>query len=181
MLASLPAHAELAPVSNEAMDDISGQAGIAIALDMRLNADATGTTLCGGAVAQIECRLAVSLNNRGTAGNQEWLVWKGFYGRIFIPYLTLDASTATYTNDGGGTTTVPAARFGFGGSGNKIQIQNLTISNMAVERDNLLTATGTRGYLATSEDGFLGLQINGNVTINGSLKMFACNSDHPRC
>lgn len=177
------AFADLDPVSNEALDDVSGQAGIAIALDMRLNADASGNTLCGGATLPlIECRLAVSLNNRGTAGtNQEWLVWKGFYGRIFIPYLTLDADTVSYTNDGGGTSTVSAAKFGFGGTANKIQIQNLTISNMSIERDNLLTASGTRGYLATSEDGFLGLQINGNVAISGTLKMFACTSDHPRC
>jgi len=174
--------ADLAPVSNEVLDDVSGQAGIAISLDMRLNADASGTSICGGAVALIECRMALSLNNRGTAGtNQEWLVWKGFYGRIFIPYLTLDADTASYTNDGGGTTTVSAARFGFGGTANKIQIQNLTVTNMSIERDNLLTAAGTRGYLATSEDGFLGLQINGNVAISGTLKLFACNTDHPRC
>ena len=150
--------------------------------DMRLNADASGNKLAFCNTTPTECRLATSLNNRGIAGtNQEWLVWKGFYGRIFIPYLTLDASSATYTNDGGGTTTVQAARFGFGGTANKILVQNLTISNMAVERDNLLTAVGTRGYAATNEDGFLGLRINGSIAIEGSLKMFACNSDHPRC
>jgi hypothetical protein len=176
------AAADLAPVDNEMLDEVTGQAGIAIALDMRLNADASGNSICGTTIPLIECRLATSLNNRGTAGvNQEWMVWKGFYGRIFIPKLLLDADSVSYTNDGGGTSTVSAARFGFGGTANKIQIQNLTISNMAVERDNLLTAAGTRGYAATSEDGFLGLQINGNVAINGTLKMFACNTDHPRC
>jgi hypothetical protein len=182
MLLSSGAAAQLAPVSNDDLDEVSGQAGIAIALDMRLNADANGNKLAFCNTSPTECRLATSLNNRGTAGvNQEWLVWKGFYGRIFVPYLTLDASSVTYTNDGGGTTTVSAARFGFGGTANKILVQNLTISNMAVERDNLLTAAGTRGYAATSEDGFLGLRINGSIAIEGSLKMFACNSDHPRC
>jgi len=110
------------------------------------------------------------------------LVMKGIYGRIYMPYITLDADTVTYTSDvDGSSKSVAAVKLGYGGPSNKILVQNLTISNMAVERDNLLTAAGTRGYAATSEEGFLGLQINGSAEISGTVKMFACNSDHPRC
>lgn len=191
------AQAGLVGINDEALDEVSGGAGIALSLDLRINADATGNQLafCSAAATRAECRLAVSLNNRGTAGtavgDQEWLVWKGFYGRIFVPYLTLDASTVEYDTDTAGVTKVaPAVRFGFGGAANKIKIQNFTISNMAIERDAQLTAAANnptagdpavKGYLARSEDGFLGLRMNGDIAIDGSLKIFACGTDHVRC
>lgn len=191
------AQAGLVGINDEALDEVSGGAGIALSLDLRINADASGNQLafCSAAATRAECRLAVSLNNRGTAGtavgDQEWLVWKGFYGRIFVPYLTLDASTVEYDTDTAGVTKVaPAVRFGFGGAANKIKIQNFTISNMAIERDAQLTAAANnptagdpavKGYLARSEDGFLGLRMNGDIAIDGSLKIFACGTDHVRC
>jgi hypothetical protein len=191
------AQAGLVGINDEALDEVSGGAGIALSLDLRINADASGNQLafCSAAATRAECRLAVSLNNRGTAGtavgDQEWLVWKGFYGRIFVPYLTLDASTVEYDTDTAGVTKVaPAVRFGFGGAANKIKIQNFTISNMAIERDAQLTAAANnptagdpavKGYLARSEDGFLGLRMNGDIAIDGSLKIFACGADHVRC
>jgi hypothetical protein len=191
------AQAGLVGINDEALDEVSGGAGIALSLDLRINADASGNQLafCSAAATSAECRLAVSLNNRGTAGtavgDQEWLVWKGFYGRIFVPYLTLDASTVEYDTDTAGVTKVaPAVRFGFGGAANKIKIQNFTISNMAIERDAQLTAAANnptagdpavKGYLARSEDGFLGLRMNGDIAIDGSLKIFACGADHVRC
>ena len=191
------AQAGLVGINDEALDEVSGGAGIALSLDLRINADATGNQLafCSAAATRAECRLAVSLNNRGTAGpavgDQEWLVWKGFYGRIFVPYLTLDASTVEYDTDTAGVTKVaPAVRFGFGGAAKKIEIQNFTISNMAIERDAQLTAAANnptagdpavKGYLARSEDGFLGLRMNGDIAIDGSLKIFACGTDHVRC
>ncbi len=181
LLVANVASAELSAVTNEELDAESGQAGVALALDMRLNADATGASLCGTATLPlIECRLAIGLNNRGTPNvDQEWLVFKGVFGRIYVPYLTLDADTVTYTNDTSTTTTVAAVKFGIPSlTANKLKIQNLTISNMAVEHD---TSSVNRGYVAASEDGFLGLQINGNVEISGTLKMFACIPDHPRC
>jgi len=185
LMSSHAAFAELQPISNEELDAEIGQAGVALSLEMRLNADAAGNSLCGTtALPMAECRLAIGVNNRGVAGvDQEWLVFKGIYGRIYIPRLTIDASTVSYTSDvDGSTQTIAALKLGYGGGGvNKIQINNLTISNIALERDNLGTALGTKGYMATSEEGFLGLQINGNVEIAGSLKMFPCSANHPRC
>lgn len=175
------AYAELTPISNEEMDAEIGQSGVAISLEMRLNADAAGNSLCGTtALPMIECRLAISVNNRGRPTiDQEWLVMKGVYGRIFIPYLTIDADTVNYTSDVDGTNqNVAAVKLGFGGAAKKIQISNLTISNMAMEYD---TSAVNRGYIAASEDGFLGLQINGAVDYSGTVKIFACNANHPRC
>lgn len=190
------AHAELAPISNEEMDAETGQSGVAISLEMRLNADANGNSLCGtAALSLIECRLAFSLNNRGkqpggvgTPILKEWLVFKGVYGRIYIPRLTIDADTVTYTSDvDGSSQNIAAVKLGFGsGVANKIQISHLTISNIAMEYD---TSAANPGYIAdpvtaspeSGTQGFLGLEINGAVEYSGSVKIFACNANHPRC
>ena len=93
--------AELLPISNDEMDIETGQAGVALSLEMRLNSDAKGNSLCGtAALPLVECRMAIGLNNRGRPGtDQEWLVLKGIFGRIYIPYLTLDADEVTYISE----------------------------------------------------------------------------------
>ncbi len=174
------AYAELQTITNEEMAVETGQAGVAISLDMRLNADAAGNSLCGTVALPIgECRIAIGINNRGRPNiDQEWLVFKGVFGRVYVPYLSLDADTVTYTSDvDGSSQTIAAGKFGFGGPANKIQINHLTISNIAMHYD-----TGAvRGYNVVGEDGFLGLEINGNVEMSGTLKIFPCTSNHPRC
>lgn len=181
------ANAELRPISNEEMDVETGQAGVALSLELRLNADAAGNSLCGtAALPLVECRMALGLNNRGLPGlNQEWLVFKGIFGRIYIPYLTIDADEVTYTSDVDGSgQTVSAAKLGYGGALNKVQINHLTISNMSMAYD---TSPTDRGYnrmtldASLNETGFLGVEINGNVEMSGTLKIFPCPSNHPRC
>ena len=178
--------AELLPISNDEMDIETGQAGVALSLEMRLNSDAKGNSLCGtAALPLVECRMAIGLNNRGRPGtDQEWLVLKGIFGRIYIPYLTLDADEVTYISDvDGSSQTISAAKLGFGGVANKVEINHLTISNMAMAYDS----PTERGYnqmmydLSGKETGFLGIEINGNVEMSGTLKIFPCSSNHPRC
>ena len=199
VLASTATYAELQPISNEEMSAEIGQAtGIIASLDFRLNAEKTGTVLplCTAASTRTECRIAISLANRGADNvDKNWLVFKGISGRIYVPQMTLDAATVNY-----GTGPVAAMVFGFGGSANPIQINNWVIDNIGVELDNGIspgymkdtgTASGasntTAAYsAANANSGFAGLQISGpsntaNVAINGTLKVFSCPPAHPSC
>lgn len=184
------AQADMLPMDNQSLAGVTGQDGIGLALELRLNADASGVSKCGASIPLLECRIALSFNNRGTAGsNQEWLVLKGVSGRVVIPYLALDASTVTYSNDSNVATTIAAAKFGFDPN-NPLRIQNFTIANLAWETD---TSTTARGYMTASEGGFLGLKIDDSnslstpttpfvgLQLSGSIKMFPCNADHKLC
>lgn len=189
LVLSASASADMLPMDNQSLAGVTGQDGIGLALELRLNADASGVSKCGASIPLLECRIALSFNNRGTAGsNQEWLVLKGVSGRVVIPYLAMDASTVTYSNDGNVATTIPAAKFGFDPK-NPLRIQNYTIANIAWETD---TST-TRGYMTANEGGFLGLKIDDSnsvstpttpfvgLQLSGSIKMFPCNADHKLC
>ena len=173
------ANAELQLIGNDELDVEAGQAGIALSLEMRLNADSAGNSLCGRpSLPIVECRMAIGINNRGKPNiDQEWLVFKGVYGRIYVPYLSVDADTVTYTDDNGASQTIAAGRLGYGGAANKVRIDHLTISNIAMEYDTAIV----KGYNVADEDGFLGLEINGQVEMSGTLKVFPCTSNHPRC
>lgn len=191
LLALAPAAvAEMQPLSNDSLSMVSGQDGIGLAFELRLNTDADGVSKCGGVIPLLECRIALSFHNRGTANtNQEWLVLKRVSGRVVIPYLALDASTVTYSSDSNLLTTIPAAKFSFDDN-NPIRITNLVIGSIAMETDT--SATG-RGYMAASESGFLGLKVDDSnsrptattplpgVHVGGSIKMFPCNADHKSC
>lgn len=190
LLISQMAFAELQSLDNQSLAEVSGQDGVGLSMEYRLNADASGTSKCGGAIPLIECRIALSFNNRGSAAsnNQEWLILKGVSGRVLIPYVALDAGTVTYSNDSNVSTTIPAAVFG-ADPNSPLRIQKFVISNMAVETDT----SSVRGYMAAAEDGFMGLRIDDSnsistattpflgVQLTGTVKMFPCNADHKMC
>lgn len=189
------AMAEMVALDNQDMAAVTGQSGIAMSLEMRLNADAAGVSRCGAAIPLLECRVALSFNNRGTAGvNQEWLVLKGVSGRIYIPYVALDASTITYVADNGSSVTKPATMISMNNSaplsdGTIMRITNFTVSSISVETDT----ASTKGYMAPSEAGFMGIKIDDSssvatsntnfigVQLGGTVKIFPCNTDHPSC
>lgn len=175
MLCAVAAQAELADMTSEEMTDVSGQNGIAFEWDLRVNSDAAGnlnTTLCPAA-NRVQCRLAVKFANRNDNGG-EWLVWKGYSGRIYFPKLWLDATTSSAS----ATPYADTARF-VSGTGslvspyNKLnllfrlpapmQIYNYSIRGMAVEYGSGLSA-GT-GFQAdpTDSSSFIGLTINNSV------------------
>lgn len=198
------AQAQMDPLSNDQLEDVVAQQGVAISLDWRLNVDKAGNklALCTNAATYKECRIGWAFNNRGADDvDKRWLVLKGFTGSLYIPYLRVDASTVTYTTDALAAKTVPAVLLSFGdiatgsGANTKVQIKNLTIDNLAFETD-----TGARrGYFADStleptgaaipanvNTGFMGLQINGpsnvaNLQIDGTIKLFPCVGDHQSC
>lgn len=207
---------DMLPMDNADLDAVTGQQGVAISLDWRLNADASGNVLplCTG-VNYKECRVGWAFNNRGIddcGGNcttnigKKWLMLKGFSGALYIPYLTVDASSVTYNRKasaGGGTNTVSAIKLSMGdpatsaysGASTKVQIKQLIIDNMSFEQDT----ASVRGYFtdATTEPtgaaipsgvntGFLALTINGpgnvaNVQVDGTVKLFPCLADHQSC
>jgi hypothetical protein len=190
------AFADMQVMDNQSLSAITAQDGVGLSLEMRLNANADGSTKCGVSIPLMECRIAIGFNNRGTANvDQEWLVLKGISGLIKIPYLALDASTVTYGSnaDGTGTQTTNASAAKFSADpNNPIRITNLVINNISVEMDT----ASVRGFMAPlvsgADTGFMGLKIDDSnsisttttpfigIQLSGSVKMFPC-SGGSRC
>lgn len=211
------AYAGLEPLTNADLQQIDGQAGADINLDLRLNQTTPGvfdTNLCS---ALEFCRLGIAVNNRYHDGTQDtydvngnripsasgkklWLVFKGIQGSINIQQMALDGKSLTY-----GSITKPAIQLGFDPL-KPIQIRNLGFTALSIETDEQANEGGTPGYLAMGsggsgaraysagkytdatnkfdfglETGFTGLNINGNLSVAGTIKMFSCDSTHPRC
>lgn len=185
------AAAEMTPLTAEEMVVVTAQDGISFEWDLRINSNAAGvldTTLCPPA-NRVQCRLAIKFANREEGGG-EWLVWKGFSGRIFFPRFNLNAGTSPagatpYPNltrfvDGLGTPVSPYNKpYLLLTFPEAIQIYDFKIAGMAVEYGTGLTA-GT-GFQADPTDtrSFIGLAINnsigglpGTITIAGTLTIF---------
>ena len=76
-----------------------------------------------------------------------------------------------------------------------IEIRNLGFQSLSIETDTVAaegggnvpgyltpaTLYGGTGFDATKEKGFLGLNVNTNLSMMGSVKIFSCSSGHPRC
>ncbi len=202
-------------LSDEDLEEITGQAGADLSLKMTWNHDADANFLC---VDLVYCRLALNLNNRyhdgtqdaydvGTGvrtpsltGRKQWLVFKGIQGTINIPELKLDGEDVVY---GSGSTVQASLKFGFTPT-KPIEIRNFGFKSLAIETDTctelnancsvgvtnlpgyltpatLYSAGGVTGFDADKEKGFLGLNVNANLSLTGSIKMFSCSSGHPRC
>ena len=211
------AYAGLKPLSNSDLQQVDGQAGADINLDLRLNQTTPGvfdTTLCS---AVEFCRLGIAVNNRYDDGTQDsydangnrvasatgkklWLVFKGVQGAINIQQMALDGADLKY-----GNITKPAVQLGFNPL-KPIQIRNLGFSALSVETDEQVNEGGMPGYLAMGsggnganaysagkysdptnqfdfgrETGFTGLNINANLSVAGTIKIFSCDGSHPRC
>lgn len=191
-LLSASAQAELLALTSEEMTAVTAQDGVSFEWDLRINSDAAGnlnTTLCPPA-DRTQCRIAMKFANREDLGG-EWLVFKGFSGRLYFPRFNLDSGTSSasptaYANVAGrfvnglGVTVSPY---------NKprlvltfpedLQIYNFKIEQMAIEYGSGLTAgTGFRAD-PTDSRSFIGLAINNSiggqpatVHMDGSLLIF---------
>ncbi|WP_445115155.1 hypothetical protein [Acinetobacter sp. WZC-1] len=135
-------------------------------------------------------------------GKQQWLVFKGIQGTVIIDKLSLDGADVTFKNKTTGNDTYRGAlNFGFDPN-RPIKIRNFGYQSLSIETDSS-TATdvaNVAGYLnkaqytsTTSafdaynpdtgvgrEKGFLGVNMNGNLSMTGSVKIFSC-VDHARC
>ena len=201
-----PAYA-LEKIEDSELTEVTGQAGADLSLKLTLNHDTNAKFVCDN---KVYCRLGISLNNRyhdgsqdtynpttgertiSSTGRQQWLVMKGIQGTINIQELKLDGVDVTY-----GSTTKGAIKLGFTAT-KPIEIRNLGFQSLALETDTTPCADGNcptnvRGYLVpattpagwagydqNNERGFMGLNMNGNLAINGSIKVFSC-AGNARC
>lgn len=132
-----------------------------------------------------------------STGRKQWLVFKGIQGMINIKEMKLDGEDVTW-----GSTTKAAIKLSFDKT-KPIEIRNLGFQSLAIETDTVANegSNNIAGYLDNTkytastttfdgnnpvtgqarERGFLGLNMNTNLAITGSIKMFSCGNGHPRC
>ncbi len=131
-------------------------------------------------------------------GRKQWLVFKGIQGTINIQEIKLDGADVQY-----GSTVHAAIKLGFDRT-KPIQIRNLGFKSLSIETDTctakntncssgssnlpgyLTPATlyGGTGFDKDNEKGFVGLNMNTNLSLTGSIKVFSCSGGtggHPRC
>lgn len=138
-------------------------------------------------------------------GNKLWLVFKGIQGTINIQKLGLDGMDLTYKANGGAEKIKAVMQLSFEAS-KPIQIRNFGFNALAFGQDkftsNSTSEVGSSlasdyGYLQVSkysasnapnsvydhgrETGFMGMQMNGNLAMQGKIMIFGCDSTHPRC
>ena len=200
-----PAVCGMEPLDDADLQQVDGQAGAVISLDLRLNHFGTGananrfdTSYCNSTNLQY-CRLAVSFNNRELAGGlKQWLVFKGIQGTVLLQDISFEGRDLLVNN---GTQIKAAIKLSFDFT-KPIVIRNFGFDAIAVENDTANTDAG-RGYLNTDryaigqprvglfdathstlagtgrETGFAGLNVHGNLATSGSVSIFSCAP--PRC
>lgn len=100
------AQAQMLEMDQDSLSQTTGQQGIGMELEMRINTtDSIGTPMAAcnagvangfNAVGSTGCRLAMQFADRGTiagGAGDEWTVWKGYYGTIHIPSMYLNSSS----------------------------------------------------------------------------------------
>lgn len=140
-----------------------------------------------------------------TDGYKLWLVFKGIQGTINIQKLGLDGMDLSYKDDGGADKIKAAMQLSFDAA-KPIEIRNFGFNALAFGQDKFLTTAGVEagsanandyGYLQVTrydatnapssaydhgrETGFMGVQMNGNLSLQGKVMMFGCDASHPRC
>lgn len=161
LLVSFSAIAGLEPLANNELQQIDGQAGADLSLELRLNQTSMGVFDAVGCADLRFCRLGLAVNNRYDDGTQDtydgdgnrivsptgkklWLVFKGIQGTVNIQHMALDGADLTY-----GNIVKPAIQLGFNPL-KPIQIRNLGFSALSIETDTGPNETGTPGYLAST-------------------------------
>lgn len=135
-------------------------------------------------------------------GKNQWLVFKGIQGTVLIDKLSLDGADVTFKSKSGTDTYRGALNFSF--DPNKpIKIRNFGFQSLSMETDTAVASSSSNqeGFLSTTkynqttdnafdknnpdtgvarEKGFLGVSMNGNLSLGGNIKVFSC-IDHSRC
>ncbi|RKG34509.1 hypothetical protein [Acinetobacter tianfuensis] len=127
------------------------------------------------------CRLAISPNNHTENGQKKWLVFKQIQGTLQIDKFSLEGTTLI--NKDGNPQTAMMLKFY---DDKPLKIRNLGFASLAVE-------SGDTGYLNNTkygtygasqavpsfdngqEQGFMGLNVHGNLHMSGDLKIFSYN------
>ncbi len=153
---SMSASAALEALDNADLQQVDGQAGADLSLDLKLNYKPNSTlqynlddSLCSGTDAQF-CRLGISLNNRkDSSGKKQWLVFKGIQGSINIQQLKLDGSNLAYKTLAGADINKAAINLGFNAE-RPIILRDVGFSALAIETDTVANEglNNIPGYLA---------------------------------
>ena len=136
-------------------------------------------------------------------GRKQWLVFKGLQGTIQIQNMDISGDDLKYTADSTDEKIKAALKVSF----NKeypILIRNLGFDALSIETDTVANegAGNVSGYFnadkygATAgpdikvtnsvydqgrETGFTGITMNGNLALQGNLKVFSCDASMKRC
>jgi len=217
--------AALEAMDNDALQEVTGQGGADISLQLRLNHNTSAGFVCANNELEY-CRMALAINNRyadgsyrdalgvvrnstggviANVGRKQWLVFKGIQGTINIQEIKLDGADLQYIGKLGNPVVKPAIQLSFDPL-KPIQFRNVGYQSLSIETDTVANegagnlpgylAKGSGGVGATAfadgkytaagfdngrEVGFTGLNINGNLSVAGTLKIFSCDAGHPRC
>ena len=154
------------------------------------------------------CRLAMSLNNRTTLdGRKQWLVLKGIQGTIGLNNVDIDGVDLLYKDDANADRIKAALQLSIKET-SPILIRNFGFNAMSIETDTVANegSGNIPGYLAMGsggtdasayangvytdttnkfdqgrETGFTGMMMNGNLALQGTLKVFSCDASMKRC
>lgn len=205
------ASAQMQPMDNESLAAVDGQSGARLDLSMSINWDAANNQYsCAGSAADKDkfCRLGVSLNNRVDSTNHKsWLVFKGLHAQaINIQNLRIDGVSGINGTQSGlkltftDTDPIQLRHVGFNALSMEyddfVSTQNASFGTNGIW-DEPATPSGDPGYLKYStysatdpsvydrgrEKGFLGMDIHGNLSVTGSMTVFAmtCTGSGTRC
>ena len=154
------------------------------------------------------CRLAMSFNNRTTSdGKKQWLVLKGIQGTIGLNNVDIDGVDLLYKDESNADQIKAALQLSIKET-SPILIRNFGFNAMSIETDTVANegsgnipgylAMGSGGAGATAyadgvytdptnkfdqgrETGFTGMMMNGNLALQGTLKVFSCDASMKRC
>ena len=154
------------------------------------------------------CRLAMSSNNRTTSdGRKQWLVLKGIQGTIGLNNVDIDGVDLLYKDDANADQIKAALQLSIKET-SPILIRNFGFNAMSIETDTVANegSGNIPGYLAMGsggtdasayangvytdttnkfdlgrETGFTGMIMNGNLALQGTLKVFSCDASMKRC
>ena len=136
-------------------------------------------------------------------GRKQWLVFKGLQGTIQIQNMDISGDDLKYTADSTDEKIKAALKVSFKKE-YPILIRNLGFSALSIETDTVANegAGNVSGYfnadkygatagpdikVTTSvydqgrETGFTGITMNGNLALQGNLKVFSCDASMKRC
>ena len=154
------------------------------------------------------CRLAMSFNNRTTSdGKKQWLVLKGIQGTIGLNNVDIDGVDLLYKDESNADQIKAALQLSIKET-SPILIRNFGFNAMSIETDTVANegSGNIPGYLAMGsggtgvtayangvytdttnkfdqgrETGFTGMMMNGNLALQGNLKVFSCDGSMKRC
>ena len=136
-------------------------------------------------------------------GRKQWLVFKGLQGTIQIQNMDISGDDLKYTADSTDEKIKAALKVSFKKE-YPILIRNLGFSALSIETDTVANegAGNVSGYFNADkygstagtdikvtnsvydqgrETGFTGITMNGNLALQGNLKVFSCDASMKRC